>query len=116
MGGRRGRKRRRRQGPAKGAAGPTASRANFLQGRRVPETGAYRGRGPLPGNCLPAQRNPELPTQGQHLTARAGLWGWIQLNDNPARGARRGEEDNRCLRQSRPLRPHSLEGDKAVQK
>lgn len=47
MGGRRGRKRRRRQGPAKGAASPTASRANFLRRRRVPEMGAYRGRGPL---------------------------------------------------------------------
>lgn len=90
MGGRRGRKRRRRQGPAKGTAGPTASGPTSCGGVAFPRREPTEDAAPLPGNCLPAQRNPELPTQGQHLTARAGPWGWIQLNDNPARGGPAG--------------------------
>lgn len=83
---------RRRARLAPRPPGPTSCGGVAFPRREPTEDAA-----PLPGNCLPAQRNPELPTQGQHLTARAGPWGWIQLNDNPARGPRRGEEDNRCL-------------------
>lgn len=87
MGGRRGRKRRRRQGAGEGRGWPHGLPGQLpAEASRSRDGSLPRTRPPLLGNCLPAQRNPELPTQGQHLTARAGPWGWIQLNDNPARG------------------------------